>query len=268
MRKPTFGSLFSGIGGIDLGLDRAGMDCIFQVERELFPNKVLEKHWPKVEKINDIKEFKPRKRHRCDVIAGGFPCQDISNAANNRKGLEGKRSGLWWEMLRVIESTKPSFVVIENVSSLRKRGLEEVLRSLAEIGFDAEWRIFRASDFGFAHRRERMFIVAYTNSIDWRHGGHYERFNGVGSRCKLNAEARACRDGGDVLRWLVQAYKTFNWSAHRPGTSRGIDGIPDRVDRLRGLGNAVVPDIAEHIGRKIVSIIEQTEKSSELTHGR
>jgi len=260
MKPLKFGSLFAGIGGIDLGLERAGMECIFQVEKEAFPNRVLSKHWPKVEKINDIKQFNPRKKHRCDVIAGGFPCQDISNAANNRKGLEGDRSGLWWEMLRIIEETKPSFVVIENVSSLRKRGLEQVLRSIAEIGFDAEWTIFRASDFGFAHKRERMFIVAYSNRVDWFDGGHHERFDGVGARCEFNSSARSCKDGGDVLRWLVQAYKAFNWSAHHPGTGRKIDGIPNRVDRLRGLGNAVVPDIAEFIGRRIVSIARYTKK--------
>lgn len=261
MRPLKFGSLFAGIGGIDLGLERAGMECLFQVEKEMFPNQVLSKHWPNVEKIHDIKQFKPRKKHKCDVIAGGFPCQDISNAANNRKGLEGKRSGLWWEMLRIIEATKPSFVVIENVSSLRKRGLEQVLRSVAEIGFDAEWTVFRASDFGYAHRRERMFIVAYTNRIDWRNGRNNERFDGMGFGCKVNTSARSCKDGGDILRWLVETYKAFNWSAHHPGTRGKIDGIPNRVDRLRGLGNAVVPDIAEFIGRRIVSIARDTENS-------
>ena len=130
----------------------------------------------------------------------------------------------------------------------------------AEGGYDAEWQTIRASDFTLPHRRERLFIVAYSNRVDWFDGGHHERFDGVGARCEFNSSARSCKDGGDVLRWLVQAYKAFNWSAHHPGTGRKIDGIPNRVDRLRGLGNAVVPDIAEFIGRRIVSIARYTKK--------
>ena len=258
MKPLTFGSLFSGIGGIDLGLERAGFDCVFQVEQNTFAKSILRKHWPTVERIDDIKNFKPCRRHSCDVIAGGFPCQDISNAANNRQGLSGQRSGLWWEMLRIIKRTKPTFVFIENVSQLRRRGLSEVLGSLAESGFDAEWATLHASDFGYAHKRARLFIVAYPNSIDWRHGRDHERLDGMGAGCEFNAEARACRDGGDVLRWLVKAYASLGWSANSPGTSGKINGIPHRVDRLRGLGNAVVPDIAEHIGRRIAAIIQNS----------
>ena len=115
-------SLFSGIGGVDLGLDRAGMKCVAQVEQNKFALKVLNKHWPDVPKFEDVREYDPEPGE-CEVVAGGFPCQDISNAANNRQGLGGERSGLWWEMLRIIERAKPAFVFIENVSQLRRMGL-------------------------------------------------------------------------------------------------------------------------------------------------
>jgi DNA (cytosine-5)-methyltransferase 1 len=252
----TYGSLFSGIGGVDLGFDRSGMHCKWQVEWDDYATKVLEKHWPKVERFKDVREFEPEERHRVDVVSGGFPCQDISNAANNRKGIDGERSGLWGEMLRIIERTRPTVVFAENVAVLRSRGLGRVLQQLSDRGYVCEWATLRASDFGYAHRRSRMFLVAYTNSIYGDCRGRNERFNAVGTRSAFNAEARSCKDAGDFQRRLVEAYGTFGFSPHDPATRGRVDGIPYRVDRLRGLGNAVVPRIAEAIGRRIVSLLQ------------
>tara|TARA_R110000782_G_scaffold1425_2_gene5555 strand:+ start:864 stop:1622 length:759 start_codon:yes stop_codon:yes gene_type:complete len=246
-------SLFSGIGGVDLGLDRAGMKCVAQVEQNKFALKVLNKHWPDVPKFEDVREYDPEPGE-CEVVAGGFPCQDISNAANNRQGLGGERSGLWWEMLRIIERAKPAFVFIENVSQLRRMGLGIVLRELSEIGYNAEWETIRAAQIGLPHKRSRLFIVAYANSIDgFARGDNESRFS-VADRPEWVTQAAQCESGWELQRWLVETYAALDFSPSNPGTYRGIDGIPNRVDRLRGCGNAVVPQIAELIGRRIMEL--------------
>ena len=146
-----FLSLFAGIGGIDLGLERAGMTCVAQVEIEPFRRQVLAKHWPEVPKFDDVRTVN-RETLRdvlpIDLIAGGFPCQDISNAGKRRGIIDGERSGLWSEFDRLIRDLRPRFVLVENVSALLDGGMGVVLRSLAESGFDAEWAVLPASWFG------------------------------------------------------------------------------------------------------------------------
>lgn len=179
----TVGSLFSGIGGLDLGLEWAGFETKWFCEIEKFPQAVLRKHWPHVPIIEDVRDVKPSESvQRVDVIAGGFPCQDISWAGKGRgidydlSEQEGTRSGLWWEMWRVIRDLRPRYVVAENVPALTHRGLDIVLGSLAEIGYDAEWQTISAAGVGAPHIRERVFIVAYPNN---KHGRWKER-GGVG----------------------------------------------------------------------------------------
>lgn len=248
-------SLFSGIGGVDLGLDRAGMKCIAQVEQNEFALRVLKKHWPEVPKFRDVCSYEPTEGS-CSLVAGGFPCQDISNAANNRKGLGGKRSGLWWEMLRIINRARPTFVFIENVSALRRMGLGTVLRELSELGYDAEWETLRASNLGFPHKRNRLFVVAYSNSVNWKSRGNNEARFSLGDRPKWVTQASQCSSGGELQCWLEQTYKTLGFSPSDPTAHGRIDGLSNRVDRLRGCGNAVVPDIAEWIGRRILEGIK------------
>lgn len=154
------GSLFSGIGGLDLGLERAGMQVVWNSEIEPFPCEVLKAHWPDVPNLGDITQIDWNIVPPVDVICGGFPCQDISLAGKGA-GIEGKRSGLWSYFHEAIRILRPKFAVIENVSAITIRGLDRVLCDLAEIGYDAEWRDIRASDMGAPHRRERIFIVAY-----------------------------------------------------------------------------------------------------------
>lgn len=156
----TFGSLFSGIGGMDLGLERAGMECRWQVEIDPFCTKVLERHWPGVKRYGDIKTV--TELEYVDVMCGGFPCQDLSQAGK-RAGIEGTRSGLWFEFARLIGIVRPRYVLIENVPGLLVHdAMRRVIGELARLGYVGCWRSLRASEFGAAHLRKRVFIVAYT----------------------------------------------------------------------------------------------------------
>ena len=165
-----FGSLFAGIGGFDLGLERSGMQCGWQVEIDPYATKILEKHWPNVPRWADVRTFPPPEGDwEVDVICGGFPCQDISFAGKGA-GLAGARSGLWYEFARIIGVLRPRYVVVENVAALLVRGMGDVLGTLASLGYDAEWHVIPASAVGAPHRRERVWIVAYANGISWHEG--------------------------------------------------------------------------------------------------
>jgi len=157
---PMFGSLFSGIGGLDLGLERSGMSCRWQVEINDYARTILKQHWPTVKRYGDIRTINAGGLERVDCLAGGFPCQDISNAGN-REGIDGARSGLWVEYLRIVHALRPRVVLVENVAALLLRGIDRVLGALAEIGYDAEWRVLDSQFFGVPQRRRRVFIVAY-----------------------------------------------------------------------------------------------------------
>src|SRR5688572_2857581 len=137
---------------MDLGLERAGMQCVWQVEIDEFCRKVLTKHWPNVPKFNDVRECGKHNLEPVDLIAGGFPCQDISEVGS-RRGIDGARSGLWREMHRIVGELRPRYVLVENVSGLLNRGIERVLGDLAAIGYDAEWSLLSACSMGAAHSR-------------------------------------------------------------------------------------------------------------------
>jgi DNA-cytosine methyltransferase len=169
--------LFSGIGGFSLGLERAGMKTVAFCEVDKKCQQVLKKHWPDVPIFDDVstltgEEIGKRIEETIDVICGGFPCQDISLAGKGA-GLEGKRSGLWTEFHRLIKEIRPKYAIIENVSALRSRGLDQVLREISEIGYDAEWHCIPASAVGAPHRRDRVWIVAYP-----RHRGGRDSITG------------------------------------------------------------------------------------------
>lgn len=221
--------LFSGIGGFSLGLERAGMRTVAFCEIDPHARKVLRKHWPDVPAFEDVTALSGANiNEKIDVIAGGFPCQDISTAGRGA-GLSGSRSGLWFQFHRLINEIRPRYAVIENVSALRRRGLGEVLRSLAEIGYDAEWHCIAASALGAPHQRDRIWIVAYPHSTQCQ-----------GSRLSSRAYAQyadACSAG---------------WWAAEPALDRVANGLPGQSHRLKQLGNAVVPQIPELIGRAIM----------------
>ncbi len=158
----TFGSLFTGVGGFDLGFERAGMKCAWQCEIDSHARKVLDRRWAEVRKFEDVRDVTGNDAESVDVIAGGFPCQDVS-VAGRRAGFAGERSGLWFEFARVISELKPRWVVIENVpgllSSNRGRDFETVPGTLVEFGYGISWRILDAQFFGVPQRRRRVFIV-------------------------------------------------------------------------------------------------------------
>lgn len=156
--------LFSGIGGFSLGLERTGgFETVAFCEIDKRARQVLRKHWPTTPIFEDVTTLTGADIGTVDVICGGFPCQDIS-VAGNGAGLEGARSGLWWEFHRLIKEIRPQVVIAENVAALRARGLDQVLRSLSEIGYDAEWHCISASAVGAPHQRDRIWIVAYPNN--------------------------------------------------------------------------------------------------------
>lgn len=241
----TFGSLFAGIGGIDLGLERAGMRCAWQVEIDDYCQKVLARHWPDVPKFRDVRSVGAHNLPAVDLIAGGFPCQDIS-ASGPRTGLAGERSGLWREFARIIGELRPRYVLVENVSDLIYRGIERVLGDLAALLYDAEGEVIPACAFGAPHTRERMFIVAYAESAE-------RGPLGAARRRMANAHNSICQwqenPSGAALRYSQMDRRAW---ASESAVGRVADGVPDRFHRLSGLGNAVVPPVAEFIGRLIV----------------
>ncbi len=184
MREFTIGSLFAGIGGLELGLERAipGARTIWQVEQDPYARRVLAKHWPEARRYSDVREVGAHNLEPVDLICGGFPCQDISTAGAGA-GLDGERSGLWFEFARIIGELRPRYVVLENVSAIRIRGLGTVLGpGLAALGYDAVWDCIPASAVGAPHRRDRWFCVAYANGANlWKQSGRSRRQDGQGS---------------------------------------------------------------------------------------
>ena len=164
----TVGSLFSGIGGLELGLEWAGLGpVLFQVEKEPFCREVLARHWPTVARFDDVCTVGAHNLPAVDLLCGGFPCQDLSLAGKGA-GLDGERSGLWWEYARIVREIRPRFVVVENVAALLSRGLDRVLGTLATLGYDAWWDCIPAAAVGAPHQRDRLFVVAYAQGIQFR----------------------------------------------------------------------------------------------------
>jgi len=303
MASLTVGSLFSGIGGLDLGLERAGHRVIWHSEIDDYACRVLKKHWPHVPNIGDVKKVNWSEVPNVDIIAGGYPCQPFSQAGK-RKGKEDPRH-LWPYVLDAIRAIRPRYALMENVRGHLTLGFGDVLADLAACGYSAEWQIIPASSVGAPHRRDRIFFVAYPDGershrteIDSAKGGQssfvdvagrgetvaYSEVFGSHERGHLDdsAEARerstlqgeiggssstmaytdgerpsserpeleaagtpgSCGDGRGIM--VARA-----WWETEPDVGRVAHGVPSRVDRLRGLGNAVVPQVAEFVGRLI-----------------
>ncbi|MDW5562589.1 MAG: DNA cytosine methyltransferase [Methanomassiliicoccus sp.] len=262
MAALTVGSLFSGIGGIDLGLERAGMKVSWQCEHdpkskkpfgEQFNQRILGQHWQGVELYGDVCEIDTDDLERVDIIAGGFPCQDISQAGKG-VGISGPRSSLFFEAMRIVRDLRPRFVLLENVPALRYRGLGHVLQELAFCGYDAEWDIVSAASVGALHRRDRMLIVAYPHGGGHLHGEPQEQ----PAEVWLQSFGEPVPGGQDVSVFSYRPSDSHSypkwadlWGAE-PGVCQVADGVPARVDQLRALGNAVVPQVAEFVGSLIV----------------
>jgi DNA (cytosine-5)-methyltransferase 1 len=267
--------LFSGIGGFTLGLERAGMHTIAFCESDAFCRAVLAQHWPDIPCHHDVRCFDGLP---ADVVVGGFPCQDISIAGSG-DGLAGTRSGLWREFTRILGNVRPHYAIVENVSALLHRGLGEVLADLASLGFDAEWHCIPAAAIGAPHQRDRVWIVAHAHregrqqfrlaqyrDLEGALWGELDRCGARGSiQTRLddsNREStRHVHDGqksysgpgyetDEGERCAIPAHGR-DW-AIEPDVGRVADGIPARTHRLRSLGNALVPQIAQAIGDAIM----------------
>lgn len=281
---------FSGIGGFSLAARwLGGFKTVQFVERDPYCRRILRKHWPDVPIHDDICTFNPAPGS-ADVVVGGFPCQDISQAGKGA-GLAGERSGLFYELLRVVRLVGPRYIVLENVAAITHRGMDDVLGALAEAGYDTEWACIPAAAVGACHQRDRWWCVAYTQG--GRRGARAGQGQGTagregpgagdgatgfaayatGEQCddlrgeRSGQQAKSKPGDGDgatahALRQRLQgpyqlasrrpqwpaAPKRLspNWGGYvsQPVLCRGDDGLSGRVDRLKALGNAVVPQVA------------------------
>jgi DNA (cytosine-5)-methyltransferase 1 len=240
--------LFSGIGGFSLGLERAGFETVAFVENNLACHRVLKKHWSEVPIYEDVKNVRFEKGF-ADLICGGFPCQDISLAGKG-EGLDGKRSGLWFEFHRLIKEIKPKYVIAENVSALRTRGLDKVLSSLMEIGYAAEWHCIPASTIGAPHKRDRIWIIGYSNNI-----------TGIQKDSPIMS-SRSIREAWESNSWGHWRQVSRDNRVVPQSISIGVGyGLPYRMDRMKQLGNAVVPQIPEMIGKAIIEFDRRTQET-------
>lgn len=271
--KLRFGSLFAGIGGMDLGLERAGMECRWQVEIDPFCREVLAKHWPHVPKFTDITELTGDELERVDLIAGGFPCQDVS-LAGLRKGVgAGTRSGLYADMLRIVCKLQPRIVLVENVSGLlvptassEPAPISRVLGDLADLGFDAEWEMFPASAFGAPHRRDRVFIVAYARGFFRDTRLLFSRHRKARSEWWENSSEWGIDRVVVKVGTATPSRILIDWreSKTAPKLSRMANGVPNVMERTRGCGNAVVPEVARWIGEGIIATLERDAQNAQL----
>ena len=283
-----FVELFAGIGGFSLGFEKAGLECVGHVEIDGYAKRVLQKNWPKVPLLSDIREVRGDEFGEVDILCGGFPCQDISSAGK-RAGIHGQRSGLFDEIIRITGVCSPRFIVLENVANLLSRPdwFGYVLARIASIGFDAEWDIISAAAIGAHHLRRRVWIVAYPNGSGFASNTNQQGKQlpaGTNRQSKIMAHSNekrkpqpqranqkerrrardCCEDVGntdgrqslqqtDEVQSGWSAADNAGWWESEPNVGRVANGIPNRVDRVRCLGNALVPQIAEYIGKCLIN---------------
>jgi DNA (cytosine-5)-methyltransferase 1 len=239
-------SLFAGIGGFDLGLERTGgFETVAFCEIDPFCRRVLAKHWPEVPCYDDVRELSADRLAAdgiaIDAICGGFPCQDISEAGK-RVGIAGERSGLWSQFARLIGELRPRFVLVENVAALARRGLGVVLADLAALGYDAEWDCVGADAVGASQHRARLWLLAYPHDAGLQ-GPVWSRQQEAPGTWRAPAHCEPLRS--DLGYWPPRPREVGDI----PGMA---DGPADRVHRLKALGNGIVPALPELIGRAIL----------------
>ena len=227
--------LFSGVGGFSLGLERAGMETVAFCEIEEFPRKVIRKHWPDVPIYEDVTNA--NFVGPVDLVTAGFPCQDISFAGQGA-GLAGDRSGLFWYILRAVRMVGRPRLMLENVAALLNRGLGSVLGALAAVGYDAEWHCIPASYVGCRQLRDRIWIVADPQRDGVERGPYI-------------AEGWEKEPREKQLARLVQPP---TWPTVSSARDRGTGhGVPNGIHRNKAIGNAVVPQMRELLGRIILN---------------
>ena len=243
----SVGSLFSGIGGLELWLTRTGrFQPAYVVEKDEYPCKVLRKHYPDTAIEKDVVRFpyRPIKDWHCDVLSAGFPCQDISTSGP-KTGFSGKKSSLFFEVIRVARLLRPKGILLENVATMLDRGMDEVLWSLSEIGYDAEWHVVSCESVGGSHKRPRVFVLAYPS----------------GARSKARISEEACGSKGYTGIPYDCCDQSSGWTgsshwATEPNVGQLVDGFRDRACQLKALGNAVVPQCSEIIGYRLAQILD------------
>lgn len=248
------GSLFSGVGGIDLGLERAGCKVVWQCETDPYCVRVLSKHWPHVPNLGDVRFVEWTKVAPVDLIAGGFPCQPVSNAGR-RFGQSDPR-WLWPWFAAAIRSLRPRFVFVENVPGLLTRGMGDVLGDLASCGYDTEWDCIPAAAFGAPQLRYRVVLIAYSRGDRPPFMADTEIVGERTGLCESESTAIGWRRPGD------RGGKGHPWATEpdvgrvAPRISAGLDKglmVGQRANRLRSLGNSVVPQLAEWVGQRFLS---------------
>tara|TARA_B100000459_G_scaffold145043_1_gene108782 strand:+ start:1171 stop:2034 length:864 start_codon:yes stop_codon:yes gene_type:complete len=284
----TCGSLFAGIGGFELGaqwaFESAGIPhkVLFQVEQNKYCQKILKKHWPDAQIFEDVRAVGRHNLPDIDILMGGFPCQDISVAGHQKGIINGKKSGLWFEMLRIISELRPAIAVLENVPAILRLGGSDVVRGLAEIGYDCEWQIISAAQFGAPHLRRRWFCVA-TDSDRNRQpisaiNAKTRRMSGfesdeatdtdslrsqVSPKHTESTHRKACRVPQYSNRKKRGGESAWGKGPIESALCSVDDGIPNRLARLRALGNAIVPQCSEFIFNHIIKNVLQSQQQKE-----
>ena len=277
--------LFSGIGGFSLGLEAAGMTTVAFCERDPYGTKILNKHWPDVPVHSDVRQLDGTKfSGSIDVVCGGFPCQPFS-VAGKQRGKEDDRH-LWPEMLRVIRESKPRWVIGENVSGFVRMALDDVCLDLENEGYTVRTFVLPACAADARHRRDRVFIVGYANSKHGWRDTNGRRESGLEVGRNLLAQTRreqvpdstdrpskdvayatdkglqgreiSCNTEGEGTHANEQ-FTGFGYASGRqewpsePAVCRMAHGVPNRVDRIKALGNAVVPQLIQIIGELVLA---------------
>ena len=245
------GSLFSGIGGFELGLEAAGLGPVaWQVEKDPYARAVLARHWPDVPRYNDVRDVGAHNLGAVDIMCGGFPCQDVSSAGR-RAGLQGEKSGLWYEYLRIVQELLPPVVLVENVASGEKRWLPHVTADLEASGYVVRAYHISAADVGAPQLRRRVFVVGYgesSSAISFQ-------------RPRPRPHAFPPRRGDDAAweEWTARGGPSPGQRREAP-QRRPPRGqiVATRANRLRALGNSVVPQCAEQIGHLVLAYFEQS----------
>jgi DNA (cytosine-5)-methyltransferase 1 len=248
--------LFSGIGGISLAL-RPWVHTSAFCEQDRYAQSVLLSRMEdgSLERApiwDDVRTLRGSHFHTSiDIIFGGFPCQDIS-VAGRGEGLEGKRSGLFFEIIRLTSELKPTFVFLENVPAIRTRGLREVVRAFTDLRYDCRWTRVSAAEVGANHIRERWFLLAYSDSTKLRHeqrwgsrtswqGENEPRDNGSETMADSECDRLEKSRNSGIQRWQTGPATDASWWATEPSVGRVVNGLPNRVDRIKCLGNSVLP---------------------------
>ncbi len=281
MKKLKLLDTFAGIGGFSYAAEKivGGYETTQFIEINPFSQKILKKHWPHVPIHNDIKTF-TAEPFQFDCISGGFPCQDISNAGLQKGITKNTRSGLFYELIRIIRMVRPKYVVLENVAAITNRGMDIVLRELYESGYNAEWSVISASALGACHQRARWWLVAYPDSKrsqrrllqfnkELQETGHIRQKDTLSSSDTDSTRTQSDRTRQAKPVWSnaflnSKERRTIrrDWTGYvsEPCLCRGDDGLRGRMDRLKALGNAVVPQVAAIPMQRVLDIEKNINK--------